>query len=181
MRKRRETQHIPGVEVTPGEGQCAYTSPTLGPCRYWGTISRGGPRYCRAHVATAGAGAEAIVEASLRWRRTRWDLARGRMVYEDTRETADGLAGEAEARAAARRAGVPESLPPRERCLAIARRLGPTRMSMGGPNLAHMHALLDAAEAGIRFRPTALSDSEIAAARRATGRIGERVPGEDDA
>lgn len=43
-----------------------------------------------------------------------------------------------------------------------------------------MNALLDAHEAGVPFRPSPLTEAEIAAARRATGRLRERVPGEDD-
>lgn len=52
--------------------------------------------------------------------------------------------------------------------------------SGSGPNRRHMNALLDAHAAGVDFRPSPLTEEEVSAARRATGRLRERVPGEDD-
>lgn len=91
---------------------------------------------------------------------------------------------EQRARAVARKAGVDENLPPRQRCLAIAKALGSAMGTMTKPNLAHMHRLLDAAERNLPWsasgrRPSA---EEIAAAFRATGRMrpaDRREAGED--
>jgi hypothetical protein len=64
----------------------------------------------------------------------------------------------------------------RERCLKIVASMAE------GPNLRYMNAVLDAVESGYpeKWRKHPISLEEVRAARRATGRAAERIPGEDD-
>ncbi|MCC7144277.1 MAG: hypothetical protein IT349_19450 [Candidatus Eisenbacteria bacterium] len=90
MPKPRVTQDIPGVRVTPAnpddDKRCAYVSPDLGRCRYWGAIRapHGAAAVCAGHYKhQVGPEAEQVVEASKRWKRVQWDIKNGQLVYDD--------------------------------------------------------------------------------------------------
>jgi hypothetical protein len=108
------------------ELQCAYSSLVHGRCRYWSTIVPFGARkgFCSAHYKTrSGPEAEQIAEASQRWRRHYWDLARGILVDVNGNPTSAvdrTSAAAVGAAAAAERLGVDPGMPHKQRALLVA-------------------------------------------------------------
>jgi hypothetical protein len=129
--RRRKTQANPLVKVTPGDqsedARCGYVSTQLGRCQFWGAVRAGfsGPFYCAEHRRhQIGPEAEQVAEVSLAKAPRRWDLKQGELVDAAGQAETSPEEWEIVAQEVARTHGVDPALRPRERAIAIARKLG---------------------------------------------------------